>query len=155
VFGEQDNLEHIVLVTDLDVNQQRLQIVEELEVFGRFRFVFHVIVVDGDVVGLSVHTQLVLYFQEYLYDVQHCDHIFLEHDVHLFLYVILQIFLRLNLQFIKLFFHYLSQEVDLQFLADCFKGFYVVALEVAQYDLNRLKVNLVQGFLIVLEASLR
>jgi hypothetical protein len=143
VFGEQDNLEHIVLVTDLDVNQQRLQIVEELEVFGRFRFVFHVIVVDGDVVGLSVHTQLVLYFQEYLYDVQHCDHIFLEHDVHL------------NLQFIKLFFHYLSQEVDLQFLADCFKGFYVVALEVAQYDLNRLKVNLVQGFLIVLEASLR
>ena len=101
-------MEHIVLVTDLDVNQQRLQIVEEFEVFGRFGFVFHVIVVDGDVVGLAVNVQLVLYFQEYLYDVQHCNHIVLEHDVHLFLYVILQIFLCLNLQFIQLFLHDLS-----------------------------------------------
>jgi hypothetical protein len=108
MFGEQDNLEHIVLVTDLDVNQQRLQIVEEFEVFGRFGFVFHVIVVDGDVVGLAVNVQLVLYFQEYLYDVQHCDHIVFEHDVHLFLYVILQIFLSFNLQFIQLFLHDLS-----------------------------------------------
>jgi hypothetical protein len=55
-------LEHVVLVADLDVDQQRLQKVEELEVFGRFHFVFHVVVVDGDVVGLAVDAQLVLYF---------------------------------------------------------------------------------------------
>ncbi len=154
VFGEEHDLEDVVFVADFDVDEEGLEIVEEFEVLGRFHFVFDVVVVDGDVVGLAVNRELVLDLEEDFDNVKYGDHVVFEHDVHFFVDIILEIFLGLNLKFVQFLFHDFGQEVDFEFLTDRFEGFHVVALKVAQNDLNGLEIYLVQRFLVVFEASL-
>ena len=62
MLREQHHLPNLILISNLYIDQQPLQIIKQLDVLGVLEFEFHVVVVDGDVVGLAVRAEFLLYF---------------------------------------------------------------------------------------------
>lgn len=113
MFWEKDYLTHLVLVANFDVDQKTLQILKQLNVLWVLKFKFHVIVVYGNVITLSIRAKLLFDFEENLDDVEHRSHVIIKNNMNFLLNVVFKVFFSFYLHLFEFFFEYLGEEFNL------------------------------------------